>query len=152
MNERARGAEDVDAPVLEEAAVLGGERRLDERIGDVVERHGVVVQDAALADLVAVLVEEFDGELTGEELALVELAQGRNGEREHDDEAAGAERQRLRAGLVGEAAPAGEPEAGKEAGAGVPIVAERRPRLGERGIDLGIEAEPVDEPVAAAAA
>ena len=96
MSTSARdGAEDVDAVVLEEAAVLGGERRLDERVGDLVERHGVVVQDAALADLVAVLVEELDGVLAGEELALVELAQRRDGEREHDDEAAGAERQRL---------------------------------------------------------
>ena len=66
------------------------------RVGDVVERHGVVVQDAALADLVAVLIEELDGELAGEELALVEFVEGRNGEREHDDEAAGAERQSLR--------------------------------------------------------
>ncbi len=89
------GAEDVDAPVLEEAPVLGGERRLDQRIGDFVERHGVVVQDAALADLVAVLIEELDGELAGEELALVEFVERRHGEREHDDEAAGAERQSL---------------------------------------------------------
>ena len=130
--ERAERAVDVDAPVLEEAPVLGGERRLDHRIGDVVERHGVVVQDAALADLVAVLIEEFDGELPGEELALVELLEGRNGEREHDDEAAGAERQPFGGRLVEQALPAAEPEAGEKAGAGVPEIAEPRPRLGER--------------------
>ena len=129
---RAEGAEDVDTPVLEEAPVLGGERGLDHRIGDVVERHGVVVQDAALADLVAVLIEEFDGELAGEELALVELMERRNGEREHDDEAAGAERQGLGRGLVEQALPAGELEAGEKAGAGIPAVAHRRPGLRER--------------------
>ena len=61
VDERARRAEHVDAVVLEEAAVFGGQRRLDQRVGNFFERHGVVVQDAALADLVAVLVEELDG-------------------------------------------------------------------------------------------
>ena len=50
----------VDAEVLEEAAVLGGERRLDQVVWNLLERHGVVVQDAALADLDAVAVEELD--------------------------------------------------------------------------------------------
>ena len=77
VEQGARRAEHVDAPVLEEAPVLGGERRLDDGVGDVLERHRVVVQDAALADLVAVLIEELDRELPGEEAALVELAHGR---------------------------------------------------------------------------
>ena len=54
LEQRARGAEDVDAEVLEEAPVLGGQRGLDEVIGDVFQFHGIVVQDAALADLGAV--------------------------------------------------------------------------------------------------
>ena len=137
--------------MLEEAAVLGGQRRLDHGVGNVVERHGVVVKDAALADLVTVLVEELHGELAGKEFALVELMEGRDGEGEHDDEAAGAERQHFGGGLVEEALPAGELEAGEEAVTGVPAVADPRPGLGERGIDLGIKAEPVDDPFAAPA-
>ena len=123
---------------------------LIEVIGDLLERHGVVVQDAALADLVAVAVEEFDGVLAGVDLALVELEQRRDGEHEEHGEAADAERQPLGDRLVQEALPSGQAEAGEEAGAGVPMVADRRPRLGERGIDPGIEAEPVDQPFAAA--
>ena len=42
------------------------------------------------------------------------------------------------------APPAGETEAGKEARAGVPIVLDARPAFGERGVDPGIEAQPVD--------
>ena len=75
-------AEEVDAEVLEEAAVLGGERRLDDGVGDLLERHGVVVQDAALADLVARRVEELDAVAAGEEAALVELHEG--GERQRE--------------------------------------------------------------------
>ena len=73
LEQRAGSADDVDAEVLEEAAVLGGERRLDQVVGNLLERHGVVVQDAALADLGAVAVEELDGVLAGVDLVLVEL-------------------------------------------------------------------------------
>ena len=63
-------ADEVDAEVLEEAPVLGGERGLDQMVGDLLQRHGVVVQDAALADLVAVAIEEFDAYLPVRMLAL----------------------------------------------------------------------------------
>ena len=56
-------AEEVDAVMLEEAAVLGGQHRLDEMVGHLVDRHGIALDDAALADLVAVAVEEGDGEI-----------------------------------------------------------------------------------------
>ena len=49
--------------MLEEAAVLGGEHRLDDMVGHLVDRHGIALDDAALADLVAVAVEEGDGEI-----------------------------------------------------------------------------------------
>ena len=60
-----RCAVEIDADVFEEAAVFGGERRLDEGIWNIVERHGVVMQDAALAELVAVGVQKLDRELAG---------------------------------------------------------------------------------------
>ena len=43
------GADDVDAEMLVEAPVLGGEHRLDEMVGQFLERDGIVVPDAALA-------------------------------------------------------------------------------------------------------
>ena len=59
FDQGAGRANEVDAEVLEEAPVLGGQRRLDQVIGQLFERHGVVVQNAALADLVAVAVEKL---------------------------------------------------------------------------------------------
>ena len=70
----AQRADDVDAEMVVEAPVLGGEGRLDQVVGQLVERDGIVGADAAAADLVAVAVEEDDGDVLG----LVELA-GRGG-------------------------------------------------------------------------
>ena len=60
--QRPEGADRVDAPMLVEAPVLGRERRLDEVVGEFLELVGIVVPDAAAADLLAVAVEEGDGE------------------------------------------------------------------------------------------
>ena len=95
LEQRAGGADEVDAEVLEEAAVLGGERGLDEVIGNLLERHRIVVQDAALADLGAVAVEKLHGVLAGVDLVLVELVDGRDGQDEEHDQPAGADRQPL---------------------------------------------------------
>ncbi len=84
LDQSARRAENVDAVVLEETAVLGGERRLDDGVGDLLERHGVVMENAALADLVALLVEELDGIAAGQEAAFVELEEGGQRQRIHD--------------------------------------------------------------------
>ena len=91
--ERADGARRVDAEMLVEAPVFGRERRLDQVIGKVLERDGVVVLDAARADLVAVAVEEGDGELGLLQPVLVGgFAERRDRERQHDDQPAEAER------------------------------------------------------------
>lgn len=60
FHERAQRAENVDAEVFEKAAVLGGKSRLDDIVGDLFQRDGIVVEDAALAYLVVIAVEEFD--------------------------------------------------------------------------------------------
>ena len=130
--ERAESAEDVDAAVLEEAPVLGGERRLDHASGISSSGTASLCRMPRLPISLPLLVEEFDGELAGEELALVELLERRKGEREHDDEAAGAERQPFGGRLVEQALPAGELEAGEKARAGIPDIAKPRPCLGER--------------------
>ena len=59
----AEQAEEIDAEMVEEAAVLGGQHRLDDMVRHLVDRHGIALDDAALADLVAVAVEEGDGEI-----------------------------------------------------------------------------------------
>ena len=63
VSDGAERAGEVDAEMLVEAPVLGGEHRLDQVIGQLVERDRMVVLDAAAADLVAVAVEEGDREL-----------------------------------------------------------------------------------------
>ena len=61
--ERAQRADDVDAEMLEEAPVLGRQHRLDEMVGQFVERDRVVVLDAAPADFDAIAVEEGHGDV-----------------------------------------------------------------------------------------
>ena len=71
-------AHDVDAEMLEEAPVLGGEGRLDHDVRDFFERHQVVAQQAALADFVAEAIEEGDAILVGQvHLALRDLEGGK---------------------------------------------------------------------------
>ena len=94
--ERAQRADDVDAEMFVEAAVLGGQHGLDEIVGILVERHGVVMLDAALADLIAVAIQEGDGEIALlEPVALAGHLKGRTGQRRHDDQADETEGQRL---------------------------------------------------------
>src|SRR5581483_11730311 len=150
LQHRAQGADEIDAEVVEEAPVLGGERRLDEVIGDLLERHRIVVQDAALADLGAVAVEELHRILAGVDAVLVEVVEGRDGKDIENRQPAGAESQPLGDRLVEEALPPRQPEAREKAGEPVPALLQRLPGGGQRGIDPGVDAEPVDEPLAAA--
>ncbi len=87
-DEGAERAAEVDAEMLVEAPVLGGEHGLDQMVRQFVERHRMAVLDAAAADLVAVAVEEGDGEFGLLEPILVRgLAERRAGERQHHHEA-----------------------------------------------------------------
>ena len=49
--QRAHRTDDVDAPMLVEAPVFGGEDRLDQMLGKLIERNGIVVLDAAAIPL-----------------------------------------------------------------------------------------------------
>src|SRR6202040_983059 len=62
-HQRARGAGDVDAEMVVEAAVLGGERRLDQIVRKILQRYGIIVLDAAAADRIAVAIEERHREI-----------------------------------------------------------------------------------------
>ena len=54
--------------------ILGGEGGLDHVVGNFFERHRIVAQQPALADFVAVAIEEGDAILVGEvDLALRDL-------------------------------------------------------------------------------
>ncbi len=139
----AEQAGHVDAEMLVEAAVLGGERRLDQVIGKLVERDRIVVADAARANLVAVAVEEGDGEVRFLEPVVVgRLAEGRDGERQQNHEAAGAERQPFRHGLhENPAPPARDMEAVHELGEALVDLARPGAGLVETEIDARIEIE-----------
>ena len=143
-SERAGRADEVDAEMLEEAPVLGGERGLDQIVGNLLERHGVVVQDAALADLVAVAVEELDAILAGEvDLALRDL-EGRQREGGDHEQSANAERQYFAGELVEGADEALDLEFAEKRGVRAPPVAEPRPGIIQPRIDPGIDLEPID--------
>ena len=99
-DERARGAGDVDAEMVVEAAVFGGERRLDQIVRKIFQRNRVVVLDAAAADRIAVAVEERHREIGFLQPVVVGgFAERRHRERQHQDQPAepdgGGFRQRL---------------------------------------------------------
>ena len=135
--------------MLKKAPVLGGERGLDQMVGNFLQRHGVAVQDAALADLVAEAIDEGDAVFAREDALFVELRQGRDGEHKQQREAAKPERQGFRKGLVEEPLPAAEPETGEKAGDAVPAILRPLPGFGQGGIDPGVDPEPVDGALAA---
>ena len=92
-DKRAEGAGDVDAEVIVEAAVLGGERRLDEIVGKVLERNRIVVLDAAAADRIAVAIEKRDGEVGLLQPVVVGgFAERRYRERQQQDQAGESDR------------------------------------------------------------
>ena len=144
---------DVDAEMLVEAPVLGGEHRLDQVIGQLVERDRMAVLDAAAADLVAVAVEEGHRELGLLQPVLVGgLAERRAGERQHQHEAAEAHGGHFRQRLDDEPPP---PSRDMEAVHDVAVALECLARQAEAAeqpeVEAGIEVEqgildPGDEP------
>ena len=93
----AEQAWDVDPEMVVEPAVFSRERGLDQMIGEFVEPQRVVVLDAPRAQLVAIAIEEGDGELRFLEPVVVgSFAESGNRKRQHDEDAAGAERHYLR--------------------------------------------------------
>ena len=88
-HQRARRAGDVDAEMVVEAAVLGGERRLDQIVRKIFERNRVVVLDAAAADRIAVAIEKRHREIGFLQPVFVGgFAKRRNRQRQHQDQTA----------------------------------------------------------------
>ena len=141
-DEGAHGAGDIDAEMLVEAAILGGEHRLDQVVGKLVERHRIVVPDAAGADLVAVAVEEGHRQLRLLQPVVVGgLVEGRDRERQQQHGAGGAQGGGFRDELVEPAPPAGDVEAVHEGGKALIGLAQAREAAEQPGIDAGVEAE-----------
>ena len=78
--------------MLEEASILGGERRLDHHVRDFLERNRVVAEQAALADFIAETIEEGDAVFVGQIDLTVCNLEGGEREDQQDNEPAGAER------------------------------------------------------------
>ncbi len=98
--QRAKSAGDIDAEMVVEAAVFGGERRLDQIVRKILQRYGIIVLDAAAADRIAVAVEERHRQIGFLQPVLVGgFAERRHRQRQHQDQAAesdgGGFRQRL---------------------------------------------------------
>ena len=88
-HQRARRAGDVDAEMVVEAAVLGGERRLDQVVRKILERNRIIVLDAAAADRIAVAIEERYREIGFLQPVVVGgFAKCRHRQRQHQDQSA----------------------------------------------------------------
>ena len=88
-HQRAHGAGDVDAEMIVEAAVLGGERRLDQVVRKILQRNRIIVLDAAAADRIAVAVEKRHREIGFLQPVVVGgFAKRRHRQRQHQDQAA----------------------------------------------------------------
>ena len=132
-HEGAQRAADIDAEMVVEAPVFGREHGLDQMIGELVERHRVVMADAAAADLVAVAVEEGDGELGFLQPVVVGgfLERG-DGERQQQDQPGGAERCAFGGELGEPAPPTGDVEMVHEGRIALVGLRARRSRSGTR--------------------
>ena len=139
--QRPQGADHVDAEMGVEAAVLRGEHGLGKVGRHLGERHAVVVQDAAAADLDAVVVEEGDREVGLLQPIVGDVAVDRKGERQEADQADDAEVQALAGEVDGGPAPAahGDP-VGPGLARGVKI-ARLTARFEHRGIEPRVDGE-----------
>ena len=90
----------VDAEMLVEATIFGGERRLDQVVRELIERDRVIVSDAAGAEFVAVAVEKGHREFGLFEPVVVRgFTESGNCERQHNQQARIPQGQALRQGF-----------------------------------------------------
>ena len=140
-DQRARGAGDVDAEMVVEAAVLGRQRRLDQIVREILQRNGIIVLDAAAADRVAVAVEEGDREIGFLQPVVVGgFAERRHGKRKQQNQATQTYGRGFRQRLDEyPALPAADIEAVHEGG--VPLVEFAHAFAGreQRGVDARVE-------------
>ncbi|MCY1237964.1 hypothetical protein D9M72_506800 [compost metagenome] len=127
--------------MVEEAAVFGRQHRLDQMIGQFVDRHGIFVNDAAVADFIAVAVEEGDGEIAlGAPVSLGFLEGGKR-ERQHQHGADGAPVHAFAEHLEDDLFPACDAETAEEDGGIFPPLRQLEAGIPDRGIDPGVDPE-----------
>ena len=131
----------VDAEMLEKAAVLGGQHRLDDHVGHFVDRHGIALENAALADLVAVAIEEGDGVIVLSPPVFRRFLEGRHGQRQHDHGPGSPEREAFRQQFEDAAPPAGGAEPAEEDGDVFPGFGCRELRFIQGRIDPRVDLE-----------
>ena len=127
--------------MFEETPILGGDQRVDEVGRKLVVGHGVVVANAAAADLLAVAVLEDHGEILLLQPVLGGEFEGRDRQRQQHQAAGDGEREGLASDLDRHAADPGDVEAFHEEGEA--LVGTRRAVAAapDRGIDPRIERE-----------
>ncbi len=140
--ERAGQTDRVDAEMVEEAAVLGRQQRLDHMVGILLDRHGIFMKRAAPADLHVVAVAEDHGEIGLFQPVVV----GRHlerGLRQHDQDHAAehAERQPLAGDFDRDARNAAHGEILHEAGEIPPNLARPDLRREQLRIEPGIRGQ-----------
>ncbi len=140
-DEGARSAGEVDAEMVVEAAVFGGERRLDQIVREVFQRDRVIVLDAAAADRIAVAVEERYCEIGFlQPVVIGGFAKRGDRERQHQDQAAEADRGGFRKRFDEDPAlPAADIEAVHEGGVALVQLAQALARREQRRIDARIQ-------------
>ena len=147
LEQRPRRTDDVDAEMRIEAAVLGGERRLDQAVRHLLQRHRIGMAHAALADLGAVAIEKGDGiVLLGHPVA-ARRVEGRQREGQHHHAGAGAEGQPVADELDRNAEDAADAEAPHEARGGLGGLGDIAPEIIGARIDECVD---LDQPQAAA--
>src|SRR5690606_9530292 len=110
------------------------------------DRNGIALDDAALADFVAVAVEEGDGILILREPVSFSRLEGGNGEGEHQDGTHGAEREAFTCQLDETALEAGDAEAPGEDGDALPGVSSPEAKFVQRGVDPCVDLQKVLAP------
>ena len=127
--------------MVEEAPVLGGQHGLDHVIRHLVDRHRIALDDAALADLVAVAVEEGDGEIALVAPVAAGFVESRHSQRQHQHRAGRAHRGAFAQQLGHRPAPAADAEAPEEDGERFPDLAGLEATLVERRIDPRVDCQ-----------
>ena len=127
--------------MIEEAAVFRCQNRLDQRIRQLVDRHGILVNDAAMADLVAVAIQERDGEIALRPPVSLGVFKGGKGERQHQHGTGRAPGHAFAEHLENCPFPTAYAKAAEEDGDILPPDAEPETGIPDGGIDPRIDAQ-----------
>jgi hypothetical protein len=131
----------VDAEMVVEAAVLGGERRLDQIVRKIFQRDRVVVLDAAAADRRAVAVEELHGKVGFlQPVVIGGFTERRDGQRQHQNQPGQTDGRAFRQRLDEDPAlPAADIEAVHEGGVALVELAQALARREQGRVDARVQ-------------